>query len=282
MKRMIVSLITIVTLSFSTVAQTISPFKEGDRAVFLGNSITDGGHYHSYIWLYYMTRFPEMKLTILNAGIGGNTAWDMYQRLDTDVFNKRPTVLMVTFGMNDSGYSEYNGSNPKEFGEQKYQECFANYQLVEKRLQGLSDTKIVLMGSSPYDETAQIPNPPLQGKNEVMKRIMEFQRQSARQNNWQFIDFNEPMTTINQKMQQALPSFTLCGNDRIHPDNNGHMVMAYLFLKEQGFAGKEVADVEINASQSKVIKAVNCEISSIKNQAKSLVLITWPTHCLIR
>lgn len=74
MKRMIVSLITIVTLSFSIVAQTISPFQEGDRAVFLGNSITDGGHYHSYIWLYYMTRFPEMKLTILNAGIGGNTA----------------------------------------------------------------------------------------------------------------------------------------------------------------------------------------------------------------
>lgn len=115
-----------------------------------------------------------------------------------------------------------------------------------------------------------------------MKKIVEFQRQSAIKNNWQFIDFNEPMTTINQKMQQEFPSFTLCGNDRIHPDNDGHMVMAYLFLKEQGFAGKEVADVEINASQSKVIKAVNCEISSIKNQVKSLVLITWPTPCLIR
>ena len=32
-------------------AQTVKPFKEGERAVFLGNSITDGGHYHSYIWL---------------------------------------------------------------------------------------------------------------------------------------------------------------------------------------------------------------------------------------
>ena len=34
-------------------AQTIAPFKDGDRVVYLGNSITDGGHYHSYIWLYY-------------------------------------------------------------------------------------------------------------------------------------------------------------------------------------------------------------------------------------
>ncbi len=30
--------------------------------------------------------------------------------------------------------------------------------------------------------------------------------------------------------QETAPSFTLCGTDRIHPDNNGHMVMAYLFL----------------------------------------------------
>ena len=58
-------------------AQTVKPFKEGERAVFLGNSITDGGHYHSYIWLYYMTRFPDMPIRVFNGGIGGDTAYDM-------------------------------------------------------------------------------------------------------------------------------------------------------------------------------------------------------------
>lgn len=95
----------------SAAAQTVAPFKDGDRAVFLGNSITDGGHYHSYIWLYYMTRFPYMDLRVMNAGIGGETAGDMYKRLDGDVFSKRPTVLTVTFGMNDTGYMEYNGDD---------------------------------------------------------------------------------------------------------------------------------------------------------------------------
>ena len=33
-------------------AQQVLPFKNGDKVVFMGNSITDGGHYHSYIWLY--------------------------------------------------------------------------------------------------------------------------------------------------------------------------------------------------------------------------------------
>ena len=101
-------------------AQTIAPFKDGDRVVYLGNSITDGGHYHSYIWLYYMTRFPEMNLRMYNAGIGGETAGGMFKRLDGDVFSKRPTVLTVTFGMNDTGYMEYNGDNPEAFGEARY------------------------------------------------------------------------------------------------------------------------------------------------------------------
>ena len=59
------------------------------------------------------------------------------------------------------------------------------------------------------------------------------------------------MTAINSTGQQKNPAFTLCGSDRIHPDNDGHMVMAYLFLKAQGFVGKEVADMEINANKNK-------------------------------
>ena len=57
-------------------AQTTIPrFEEGERVVFVGNSITHGGHYHSFIWLYYMTRFPDKPITIMNAGIGGESAW---------------------------------------------------------------------------------------------------------------------------------------------------------------------------------------------------------------
>lgn len=41
------------------------------------------------------------------------------------------------------------------------------------------------------------------------------------------------MMELNRKAQQKDPSFTLCGTDRIHPDNHGHMVMAYLFLRHR-------------------------------------------------
>ena len=87
-----------------TSAQIIAPFKAGDRVAFVGNSITDGGHYHSYIWLYYMTRFPNMRITCFNAGIGGDAINNIADRFDDDVLAKKPNVLTLTWGMNDSGY----------------------------------------------------------------------------------------------------------------------------------------------------------------------------------
>ena len=78
------------------------------------------------------------------------------------------------------------------------------------------------------------------------------------------------MVAINQELQQKDPSFTLCGNDRIHPDNDGHMVMAYLFLKAQGFAGKDVANMEINANKKQAVKAEGCTISNIEKIGKDI------------
>ena len=218
-----------------------------------------------------MTRFPDMPIRVFNGGIGGDTAYDMNKRLDGDIFAMKPSVLMVTFGMNDSGYFEYNGDKPKEFGEQKYQESIKNYQQMEKRFKDLPDTRIVMVGTSPYDETVQLKeNTPFKTKNETIKRLVEYQKESAAKNNWEFTDLNAPMTAINQQYQQKDPTFTLCGSDRIHPDNDGHMVMAYLYLKAQGFAGREVADVQIDAAKAKVLKAGNCEITGLHRNGREI------------
>ncbi|MEG2061173.1 MAG: SGNH/GDSL hydrolase family protein [Alistipes sp.] len=270
MKKILLCSALLLSLFLGAYAQQVAPFKDGERAVFLGNSITDGGHYHSYIWLYYMTRFPYMDIQVMNAGIGGDTAADLYKRLDDDVFNKRPSVLIATFGMNDTGYSEYNQEGAKAFGEKRYQTCYENYLKIEKRFQTLDQVRIVQLGSSPYDETACIENTSFKGKNAVMQRIVEFQRQSAEKNNWEFLDFNAPMTEITLREQRQDSTFTLSGGDRVHPGNDGHMVMAYLFLKAQGFVGKGVADMQLDASKSTALRSENCEISNIRGNRREL------------
>lgn len=248
-------------------AQTSVPqFKKGERVVFCGNSITHGGHYHSFIWLYYMTRFPEKPVTLMNAGIGGECAWDIKDRLDRDVFDRKPTYVALTFGMNDTGYDIYMRDNAGKLSEKRISESLDSFREIERRLLAEKKVTKVLIGGSPYDETSKFNSFILRGKNDALLKIGDAQRESAEKNGWGFVDFNRPMREISVREQEKDSTFTFCRIDRIHPDNDGQMVMAYLFLKAQGLAGKEVAECSIDAHALKVAARKNCRISRLKKK----------------
>lgn len=245
-------------------SQCIAPFRKGDRVAFVGNSITDGGHYHSYIWLYYMTHFPRMRLWMANCGVGGDTAKDILARFDDDVLAKEPTVVTFTFGMNDTGYYEYNGNDSADFARRKYEETRQRFALCEEKLKSLKDIRTVMIGTSPYDQTSTFNDEVFARKNDNMQRVVSLQKEAAERNGWEFLDFNASMVAMNRKQQQTDPAFTLIGSDRIHPDNDGHMAMAYLFLQAQGMVGRKVADMEVDALKGKATKSGNCRISKVK------------------
>ncbi|MFD0793065.1 SGNH/GDSL hydrolase family protein [Mucilaginibacter litoreus] len=252
-------------------AQTVAPFKNGDRVAFVGNSITDGGHYHSYIWLYYMTHFPDMRITCYNVGIGGDVAKQIARRFDDDVLTKNPTVIALTWGMNDTGYFEWYRPDAQQTLQSRLDTSFKYYHQMEAKLQTLPNIKKILIASSPYDEyTYATPNNIYRGKSAALLKVADFQEEAARKNNWGFIDLNRPMTAINKREQEKNPTFSLTPNDRVHPDNDGHMVMAYLILKAQGLANQYVADVIVDASAKKVIKAENSKINKLETTANGV------------
>ena len=269
MKKIIISALAVLLAAGSTYAQSVEKFKDGDRVVYIGDSITDGGHYHSYLWLFYATRFPYMDIRMYNAGIGGETAEMIYDRLDGDVFSKKPTYLTLSFGMNDTGYLEYKNEDRSEverFGNAKYDWTISWFEKIVERLKKLEGVRIAMIGGSPYDDTTTMESAfgHLPGKNEVMQRISAAQQKCAEKNGWGFVDFNEPMVQIGMEQQKAKADFSLTQGDRVHPDNAGQMVMTYLFLKAQGFTGSMVADVEIDARKAAVAKSGNCDISSLQ------------------
>lgn len=262
--KCIILLLLAVTL-VTQAQQTPAPFRAGDRVVFVGNSITEGGHYHSYIWLYYMTRFPHQRMQMHSAGIGGDASWDILNRIEEDAYAKKPTVLTLTFGMNDSGYYEYNSDNAQPFVNQRLQKVDSTFREIRKIMKAHPEAQVILIGSSPYDETWEDEKtPPFKKKNETICSIIRMQEQAARENNWAFVDFNAPMLEVNKQQQQKDPRFTLMQGDRIHPDNDGNMLMAYFFLKAQGLAGKPIAVIRIDAKDRKVKQQENCYISNLE------------------
>lgn len=265
MKKLLYS----IGLSLATLAAQaqVKPFQQNDRVIFVGNSITEAGAYVSYIYLYYMTRFPDKKIIIMNGGIGGDKASDIYRRLDYDILAKKPDVLILTFGMNDTGYFEFGWADADKTAKERIEASRRSYQQIEQRLLQLPRIQKVLMSSPPYDETAKIGGNVFKGKHNAMLEIVKFQEAAAKKNNWPFTDLFRPMTALNARLQQNDSAFTLIGSDRVHPGNGGHLVMASLFLKDQGLSGKPVADVRINAGTGKLTEGVNCKISDLAASA---------------
>lgn len=253
------------------VAQQVAPFKSGDRVVFAGNSITEAGLYAYDIWLYYITRFPDRPIRIINGGIGGNVAGQIYDRMDGDLLVHDPTVMVVTFGMNDSRYFEYGDTTKTG---QVIGDAVAtskkSFDRIVSRLQQLPKVRKVMMTSSPYDESMANKDNYFRGKSIAMERIAEIQEEAAEANHWDFVDLMRPMTAINERGQAKKADFTIIGPDRIHPGSAGHLVMAYLFLKTQGLAGQPIADISVDASSGRASRQENASVRRIKNEGDGL------------
>lgn len=93
---------------------------------FLGDSVTHGcfdlyieeckiktyvnmdNAYHEKVRSILNTFFPTVPITIVNAGISGDTASQGLKRIERDVLSYSPDLVVVCYGLNDSG-AEENG-----------------------------------------------------------------------------------------------------------------------------------------------------------------------------
>lgn len=85
--------------------------KKGDRVVFLGDSITQGGDSHDkgYVRLIRKAlteKHADLGIEVIGAGISGNKVPDLQRRLEKDVLAKKPTIVFIYIGINDVWHGE--------------------------------------------------------------------------------------------------------------------------------------------------------------------------------
>jgi len=90
----------------------------GERIVFLGDSITQGGAgpggYVTLVREAIAAALPDQGIEVLGAGISGNKVPDLEKRLDRDVLAKKPTTVVIYIGINDVWHSQRGQGTPKE------------------------------------------------------------------------------------------------------------------------------------------------------------------------
>ncbi len=241
-------------------------FADGETVVFLGDSITHGRLYHSMIYDYYLTRFPERKIHFVNAGIAGDSAGGALGRLEEDVISKHPTSVVIMLGMNDVGRSNYV-ANPtaQQLASQAgaLERYRSNMDTLLGRLRAETDAKLIVMTPSPFDQTAVMERENQPGCNDALAKCGQIGRELAAKHGATVFDLHGPMTAFNLERQKSDPAYTIIGSDRVHPGLPGNLLMARLFLNEQQ-APALVSKVTFDAGSGKATETKNATVSGGK------------------
>lgn len=254
-------------LNLRLFAEQVPRFEDGERICFVGDSITHGGAYHSYVYLYYLTRFPEREIRVWNRGISGNQASHVLRRFDEDIASVKPSVSTVMLGMNDVGRSLYEAEGNDEESKRNQQLALDRYIKNMRMLLVKFDaigSETILITPSIYDQTADLPTHNHYGVNDGLGRCADFIRSMALKREDGLVDFYGLMGDLNAELQQEDPSATVVGPDRVHPQAGlGHFIMAYQFLKAQGVP-RLVSKMVIDAESAVVAQNENCRVTDVE------------------
>jgi lysophospholipase L1-like esterase len=227
-------------------------FKEGDRIVFLGDSITEQYQYSTDIELYLTTRFPKWKLTFINAGIGGDTATGGANRFLNHVLAEKPTALTINFGMNDGGYGGFNKNR---------HEAYVNNTAKMLEMAKKAKVRVALLSPNAVERRN---HPNLKQYLETQKEFYAPLKDLAAKHEVSFVDQYAVTRAGLEKMEEADPMAKKFNPfpDGVHTSPAGGLFMAHAILTGL-HAPAVVSDVAIDAGTSKDTPK-NCRIEGLK------------------
>jgi lysophospholipase L1-like esterase len=204
--------------------------KPGDRVAIIGDSITEQKQYSRFIEYYLLACQPELKARVMQFGWSGETAGGFARRLDNDLLPFKPTVATTCYGMNDGRYTAYTDTIGKA-----YAEPLAD---IVKRLTA-GGVRVVVGSPGAVDTyhwrkgTDQAPI-----YNDNLAKLSGLARDIATTHQMPFANVHDTMIEAMAKGKAELGAeYDVCGTDGVHPRANGHLAMAYAFLKAMGFTG---------------------------------------------
>lgn len=243
-------------------AEEIPPgLKENDTICFYGDSITHQNLYIEYLTLFYATRYPQVKVRIYNAGVGGNRIATGLMRFRQDITEQKPKIVAFVFGMNDGNYDMFQAN------------IFDAYKkgldtIIERLCKELEGTKLILLTPPIFDYSALLKREKARNRttkksplyNQTLMIYGDYLKKTGFEKGFPVID-------INTSMLEAL-NFLRLGDaeakfheDGIHPLENGHFVIFQTLVKGFG-ATPLVSTLSIDAS-NKEFNTVRCELSNL-------------------
>jgi lysophospholipase L1-like esterase len=204
-----------------------------DSLAICGDSITEQKIYSVFMEDYLLMCQPASGQTIAQLGWGGETAGGFNGRLDSDLYPFKPTVVTTCYGMNDGHYVALT----KDISDTYRQNQTAIVEALKKH-----GVRVIILGSSKCVDSTAFHNNSTQAPpdvyNQTLGALAAIDRDIAQKEGVVYADVYGATLLAMQKSKAIYgPNYVFGGGDGIHPGPNGHLVMAYAFLKALGCDG---------------------------------------------
>lgn len=189
------------------------------RVIFFGDSITQAGVQPGG----YITRIDSMckaegasdKFEFIGAGISGNKVYDLYLRMEKDVLEKNPDMVIIYIGVNDVWHKSSSGTGTDADKFEKF------YQAIIDKLTA-RNIKIALCTPAAIGEKTDFSNPQDGDMNEYSKII----RRIAEKNNLTLIDLRKAFLDYNLSSNPSNKDRGILTTDRVHLNAAGNQLVA--------------------------------------------------------
>lgn len=244
-------LIALFALSFTS-SQASPLISDGDRIVFLGDSITQQRLYTTFLEAYLTGRFPDHDLSFVNAGWGGDTAEGANRRLQRDVLVHRPTLVFVNFGMNDGKYQSLSTSRLAWYLE--------NQERLITRIKN-EGIRLVMLSPNTVDFRYPLHRIKLPEYPPTLQTMTAALVDLSARHDVTAIDLFHPMTDALRRIKWLGMDRTVIP-DGVHPDPSGHLVMAYAVLSALKVP-QQIANITLDAISGSVT-AEGTQVSDLR------------------
>ncbi len=214
--------------------------KEGDRIVFLGDSITAAGvRPDGYITLAdkaVQLAYPDLGVELIGAGIGGHKVPNCQQRLDRDVLQKKPTIVFIYIGINDVWHWSHpravargkKGTTPEDF-ESGLRDMIAKINEAGAR--------VIICTPTVIGEKADGTNP----DDEMLDQYSDISRKVAKDTGSQLLDLRKGFLAYLKQHNPDQAEKGILTSDRVHLNAQGNRLVSELVLEALHVPVKEGA-----------------------------------------
>jgi len=206
-------------------------FQSGDKVLFIGDSITDCGRRDAHAPLGHgyvrkitdliTAKYPERDIAYVNKGISGDIVEGLESRWDTDVIAEKPDWLSVKIGINNAS-RQFTAGISTEAYLPSWEAC---YRRILTRVKTELDVFLFLFEIFYIEEDVDMPLPlAVDAYNASIHTLAE--------------EFDARLIRTNAAFNSAVaarPGALWTTQDGVHPNTEGHTLMALEFLKLAGW-----------------------------------------------